>query len=115
LPRAAVELLEPVRGGRGFIFSATAGRTSFAGWKRAAARIVEAAALEKPWVVHDIRRGAATGMGDAGVREAVIARILAHSPKAFLGITRTYERSERSDEMRAALERWSSVLGGVVG
>ena len=115
LPRAAVELLEPVRGGRGFIFSATAGRTSFAGWKRAAARIAEAAALEKPWVVHDIRRGAATGMGDAGVREAVIARILAHSPRAFLGVTRTYERSERSDEMRAALERWASVLGDVVG
>ncbi len=70
--------------------------------------------MEVPWVLHDIRRGAATGMGDAGIREAAIARILAHSPKGFLGVTRTYERSDRSGEIREALERWAEVLSGAV-
>jgi len=114
LPRAAIELLEPMRGGEGFIFSATGGRTSFAGWKRAAARIAKAADLRTPWTRHDIRRGAATGMGNAGIRETAIARILAHSPRGFLGVTRTYERSDRSDEIREALERWAEVVGGAV-
>lgn len=53
-------------------------------------------------------------MGDAGIREAAIARILAHSPKGFLGVTRVYERSDRSDEIREALERWADVLDGAI-
>lgn len=114
LPQAAVELLKPMCGGEGFIFSVTGGHTPFAGWKRAAARIANAADLKEPWVLHDLRRGVATAMGDAGVREMVIARILAHSPKSFLGVTRTYERSDRGDEVRDALERWAAVLEGAV-
>ncbi len=65
-------------------------------------------------MVHDIRRGATTSMGGVRIRESAIARILAHSPKGFLGATRTYERSDRSDELREALERWAEVLSGAV-
>jgi integrase len=115
LPAAAKAILEQVASAHGrertsgFIFS-TDGKAFYAGWKRAAARLTRAAALSAPWVIHDLRRGAATQMGEVGIRENIIRRILAHSPRSMLGVTATYERSERLDEMRDALERWAGTL-----
>jgi hypothetical protein len=49
-------------------------------------------------------------MGEAGIRENTTRRILAHSPRSMLGVTAVYEKSERLDEMRLALEPWQATL-----
>jgi integrase len=120
LPAAAVAILQGLRDARGpgagpFIFSLTGGQTHFAGWRKAAPRIARAAALDVPWVIHDLRRGAASAMGEAGVREAVIRRILAHSARGLMGVTATYEGSERLGELRDALERWAAIVAAHLG
>jgi integrase len=109
LPVAAVEILRslPNRGAYAFSFD---GQRPFAGWRGGTARLRKAAGLPEPWTVHDVRRGVATAMGEAGVRETVIRRLLAHSPRGFLGTTAVYEKSERLDELRHALESWARVL-----
>jgi integrase len=115
LPAAGVAIIQRLRAVSGpgdgpFIFTLTGGRTHFAGWRKAAPRIAQAAALTAPWTIHDLRRGAASAMGEAGIREAVIRRILAHSGRGMMGVTATYERSERLGELRDALERWAGIV-----
>jgi integrase len=109
LSAAAVAILRvlPHRGRRVFSLN---GEKAFAGWRTAAARLRKTAGLTAPWVLHDLRRGVATAMGEAGVRETIIRRLLAHSPRGFLGVTATYERSQRLDELKRALESWQRTL-----
>jgi integrase len=92
-----------------YVFT-TDGKKPFAGWRTAADRLRAAAGLAAPWVIHDLRRSAATHMGEAGISEATIAGLLAHSRRRIAGITATYDRSERIEEKRAALDRWARVL-----
>jgi integrase len=108
LPAAAVAILEAMPRRGAFIFT-TDGTKSFAGWRNAADRLRVAVGLPH-WYPHDIRRGVATAMGEAGIRENTIRRILAHSPRSMLGVTAVYEKSERLDEMRLALEQWQTTL-----
>jgi hypothetical protein len=66
-----------------------------------------------PYRVHDLRRTAATGMGELGVSDEVIGRVLGHAGQ---GVTRAvYNRSGKVAECRAALEAWSAHLAKVVG
>ena len=108
LPAAAVEILSALPRRGAFIFTVD-GMKPFAGWRSAAARLRAAVGLPD-WHLHDIRRGAATAMGEAGIRENTIRRLLAHSPRSMLGVTAVYEKSERLDEMRLALEQWQATL-----
>lgn len=102
---------QPVGAAGDFIFSASFGRTSFAGWRRAAMTIAEKAALPEPWVIHDLRRSFATGLGEVlNIEESAISRALGHSPKARMGVTARYERSERLDQVRAAMDAWAAVV-----
>jgi integrase len=69
------------------------------------------AALALPggkWVPHDLRRTAATLMGDADVPPHVIEKILGHTDENR--IRRTYQRQALEDQKKAA---WS-VLGGLL-
>jgi integrase len=111
LPPTAASILStmPRVGDAGWIFT-DKGNKAFAGWRRAAARISKAADLAAPWTVHDIRRGVATAMGEAGIAESTIGRTLAHSTRTMMGVTATYERSQRLEETGAALRRWENVL-----
>jgi integrase len=110
LSAAAVEILRSLpRRGR-YVFSLDGGQRPFGGWGRAAGRVRHAAGLAPPWVLHDLRRAVATQLGELGVRELVIRRLLAHSPRGFLGVTSVYEKSERLDELRQALELWGRAL-----
>lgn len=57
---------------------------------------------------HDLRRTAATRMGDLGVSDDVIGLVLNHSPESVTRIH--YQHSRRTGQMRAALERWAAEL-----
>ena len=62
---------------------------------------------------HDLRRTMATGLGNMGVNDELIGRILNHAPS---GVTRRhYNHSSRVEEMRGALEAWGVHVSRLVG
>jgi len=113
LSLAAREIIaEQPRGAAGdFVFSATFGRTSYAGWRRAAVALADAAKLAEPWTLHDLRRSMSTGLGEVlNIEESIIGRVLGHSPRSRMGVTARYERSQRLSQVRAALGAWAEVV-----
>jgi integrase len=59
----------------------------------------------KPWVLHDLRRTAATHMVRLGVLEEVVGKVLNH---AVQGVTaKVYALHRYEPEKREALERWA--------
>jgi integrase len=59
------------------------------------------------WTLHDLRRTAATGMGELGISGETIARVLNHSERAIAGVTSRYARADHSASKREALEAWA--------
>jgi integrase len=69
------------------------------------------------WTYHDLRRTAATRLGDLGTQPHVIECILNHSSGFRAGVAATYNRSPYLREMTAALALWADrvrvlVAGG---
>jgi integrase len=78
-----------------------------------------AAVLCKGWVsfhfrAHDLRRTAASYMGEAGVDRFHIAHVLNHRSVTHNTVTAIYDRYRYDKEKRAALEKWAEVLSGIV-
>lgn len=78
-----------------------------------------AAFLCKDWVsfhfrAHDLRRTAASYMGEAGVDRFHIAHGLNHRSVTHNTVTAIYDRSRYDKEKRAALEKWAEVLSAIV-
>jgi len=66
-----------------------------------------------PWVLHDLRRSAATGMGELGIQPHHIEAILNHYSGHRSGVAGVYQRAKYADEMRAALQRWADYIDKV--
>ena len=132
LPALVVEIIRsaPRREARDLVFGRGAG--GFSGWSRAkkaldariqAARITRAtaqrgkAATPDPmphWVIHDLRRTAATGMGELGVPPHVIEAAVNHISGTKGGIAGVYNRAQHLPERRRALDDWAKhVLAAV--
>jgi integrase len=78
-----------------------------------------AAVLCRGWVsfhfrAHDLRRTAASYMGEAGVDRFHIAHVLNHRSVTHNTVTAIYDRYRYDKEKRAALEKWAEVLTGIV-
>ena len=67
-----------------------------------------------PWVLHDLRRTAATGMADIGVLPHIVEAALNHQSGAKARIAGVYNRSEYVEEKKLALERWSEHVTGLI-
>lgn len=63
---------------------------------------------------HDLRRTAASYMGEAGVDRFHIAHVLNHRSVTHSTVTAIYDRYRYDKEKRSALENWSDVLIGIV-
>ncbi len=63
---------------------------------------------------HDLRRTAASYMGEAGVDRFHIAHVLNHRSVTHSTVTAIYDRYRYGKEKRAALEKWADVLAGIV-
>jgi hypothetical protein len=63
---------------------------------------------------HDLRRTAASYMGEAGVDRFHIAHVLNHRSVTHSTVTAIYDRYRYDKERRAALEKWAEVLFGIV-
>ena len=59
---------------------------------------------------HDLRRTAASYMGEAGVDRFHIAHVLNHRSVTHSTVTAIYDRYRYDKEKRAALEKWAEVL-----
>jgi integrase len=69
---------------------------------------------ETPWVPHDLRRTAASGMAKLGIRLPVIEKVLNHSSGTFRGIVGTYQRHDFAGEKRHALQAWADRVDVIV-
>jgi integrase len=71
------------------------------------------ATLDAPpprWVLHDLRRSAATHMMEIGVQPHVVEQILNHRSGHRAGVAGTYNRASYATEVRSALARWAEAL-----
>ena len=125
LPTMALEVLQAVaaREGRDLVFGSRAG--PFSGWSKAKAeldaRMLAALKAERgtkavlePWRLHDLRRTAATRMGDLGVQPHVVEAVLNHISGSKAGVAGVYNRSAYRDEKRAALALWADRVASLV-
>jgi integrase len=63
-----------------------------------------------PWVHHDLRRSAATGMADIGIQPHIIEAVLNHVSGHKGGIAGIYNRATYSAEKAQALARWDEHI-----
>jgi integrase len=130
LPPLAAEILEDVDTAGDLVFS-TNGSTQISGWSKVKIKLdesmlkkarEEAAASGQcadeieiaPWVLHDIRRTAATGMAGIGIAPHIIEAILNHISGAKAGVAGIYNLAQYTIEKREALERWAAHVASLV-
>jgi integrase len=83
-------------------------------WSYAKSKLDEAAKLDTPWVIHDLRRTIATGLQKLGTRLEVIETVLGHISGSRAGIVGVYQRHSYDAEARAAVEAWGAHVVGLV-
>ncbi|GJD73128.1 tyrosine-type recombinase/integrase [Methylobacterium goesingense] len=112
LSRPALAILAgaPRIEGRGLVFGSGAG--GFQGFTRAKAALDRASGV-KDWRLHDLRRTAATGMGDLGVLPHVVEAVLNHISGTKAGVAGVYNYALYNPEKRAALDLWARHLAGL--
>jgi len=116
LSSAALEVLTgmPRVGGRDLVFSGN-GVNPASGFSRAKRQLDAALGGAMPdWVIHDLRRTAATGMARLGIAPHVADRVLNHTQGTIRGVAAVYNRFEYLDERRAALEAWGRWVAALV-
>jgi integrase len=127
LPPLVQGLLRSVRRVEGspFVFTGVTGKTPVSGRSKIKRRLDELMLIEahkergddatiEPFVVHDLRRTCASGMGDLGIPVDVVEKCLNHVSGSRGGIVGVYNRSELIPERKAALERWAAHVEGIV-
>ena len=97
-----------------FIFSTT-GRTPVSGWNKMKRQLEAAMGNPPPWVLHDLRRTAVTGMVELGIRPDVVELCVNHISGHRGGVAGIYNRADMLPERRAAMLRWSQHVHGLVG
>jgi len=67
-----------------------------------------------PWVHHDLRRSAATGMADNGIQPHVVEAVLNHTSGHKAGVAGVYNRASYAAEKAQALARWDEHMASMV-
>ena len=67
-----------------------------------------------PWVHHDLRRSAATGMADNGIQPHVVEAVLNHTSGDKAGVAGVYNRASYAAEKAQALARWDEHIASIV-
>jgi integrase len=62
------------------------------------------------WILHDLRRTAATGMARLNIPPHVVDKVLNHSSGTIRGVAAVYNRFEYFEERRTALEAWGRYV-----
>ncbi len=122
LSTLAVELLKSIPCiSKDFIFTSS-GEKPVSGFSHAKRRLDRAMLAAKqqelsadcdaipPWVLHDLRRTAATGMARLNFPPHVVDKVLNHVSGTIRGVAAVYNRFEYIEERRAALEAWGRYV-----
>jgi integrase len=107
LPPLAMDLVGQ-GAAREYVFG---GRTGKIGGFSKLKRMLDEASGVTDWRLHDLRRSAATGMQDIGVRGDIVQAVLNHS---LQGVAAVYLRSELEKQKRDALATWAVALTKIV-
>ena len=116
LSRTVLELLRgrERRTDRDFVFGIRGG--AFGGWSKGKRALDDTLPAKTPsWVIHDLRRTAATGMADVGVQPHVIEAVLNHVSGHKGGVAGIYNRASYAKEKAEALARWDEHIRNIVG
>ena len=70
--------------------------------------------LTPPFVLHDLRRTAASGMARLGIPPHVVDKVLNHASGTIRGVAAVYNRFQYVDERRAALEAWGRYINNLL-
>lgn len=104
--------LQPISGDRRWVFpSPTVQGQHITNVQKAAIRVKQRSGVED-FVLHDLRRTAASYMASGGVSRLAIAKVLNHADPS---VTAVYDRHSYDPEKRNALERWEEKLMEIVG
>lgn len=130
LPAEAVKILKdlPRLGDHVFPARGEGAVRGFSATKRKLDQLVEAVRRERglspgeegpadalpDWVLHDLRRTAATGMAALGFSPSVVERVLNHVSGTQSGLVGVYQRHEYRADRLAALTAWGAHVGAVV-
>jgi integrase len=66
------------------------------------------------WILHDLRRTAATGMARLNIAPHVVDRILNHVSGTIRGVAAVYNRHAYLEERKTALEAWGHYIESLV-
>jgi integrase len=97
----------------GWMFT-TNGRTPISGWSKTKTRLDSLMGDVPAWRLHDLRRTAATTMAEIGVPPHIVEAVLNHISGAKASVAGTYNRATYAAEKKAALERWTAHIEGIV-
>jgi integrase len=115
LARGILAGIKPIAGPADFVFTRD-GRTAIGNWSSTKLRLDAAMGEPTPaaWVIHDLRRTAATGMAEIGVAPHIVEACLNHVSGAKASVAGIYNRAAYAAEKKAALERWASHVEDLV-
>jgi integrase len=110
LPRMALDVIAtvPQRANRDQLFGER-NLGGFSQWSLAKQRLDERLEISE-WRLHDLRRTAASRLGDLSVAPHVVERILNHQSGHRAGVAGTHNRSNYTTEVRAALGLWADHI-----
>jgi len=66
------------------------------------------------WILHDLRRTAATGMARLNIAPHVVDRVLNHVSGTIKGVAAVYNRHAYLKERKAALAAWGRYVENLV-
>jgi integrase len=121
LSELAMEIIGalPKEGSSEFVFTTT-GRTPVSGYSRSKEtldrhmRKLAGETVIEDWILHDLRRTAATGMARLNIAPHVVDRILNHVSGTIRGVAAVYNRHAYLEERKAALEAWGRYVESLV-
>jgi integrase len=114
LPPMALDILRSVpRHDGGDSVFAVAGN-GFSSWSSKTREFKKRIGKMPPWTLHDIRRSAATHMGEIGIQPHIIEAILNHVSGHKRGVAGIYNLATYGREMTTALLRWSEHLTAII-
>ena len=112
---AALEIISavPQRASRDQLFGERHA-AGFSVWALGKKQLDQKCGIAEPWVLHDIRRSVATGLGELGIQPHVIERVLGHESGHRAGVAGIYNKSSYATEVGAALALWSDHLQTII-
>ena len=102
----------PQRVGNDYLFGGYKGK-GFTNWAEHKEALDKRCKLDEPWVLHDLRRSAATGMAEIGIEPHYIEAALNHVGGHKGGVAGTYNHAKYEPQIKTALAMWADHIRSI--